>query len=160
MINNDFTIIIDTREQQPWEFVHQAKANKKLNTGDYSIEGLENIIVIERKKSVSEIATNILESRFKDVLERLNAIPYKFILLEFDLHDVFRYPEGSNIPKSQWKKIRISPTFILKHITDWQIIYNIPTIFCGSSHNAEKMASYLFKKIYYQHINNKDKNET
>jgi hypothetical protein len=160
MINNDYTIIIDTREQQPWEFFHQSTAHQKLNTGDYSIQGLEDTIVIERKKSVSEIATNIIENRFKDVLQRLQAIKHKFILLEFDLDDVFKYPEGSNIPKSQWKRIRISPTFILKNIIDWNILYNIPTIFCGSSYNAEKMASYLFKKIYYQHLNNGNSDET
>ena len=33
MINN-FTIIIDTREQQPWEFPEFAVANRKLDTGD------------------------------------------------------------------------------------------------------------------------------
>ena len=37
MNTDDFTIIIDTREQHPWKFPYNAKANKKLDTGDYSI---------------------------------------------------------------------------------------------------------------------------
>lgn len=49
---NDFTIIIDTREQQPWEFEHYSTASRKLDTGDYSIEGLENLFTIERKKAL------------------------------------------------------------------------------------------------------------
>ena len=69
--NEDFTIIIDTREQQPWVFEQYVVANKKLDTGDYSIEGYENIFAIERKKSINEIANNIIEPRFKDVLTRL-----------------------------------------------------------------------------------------
>ena len=67
----DYTIIIDTREQQPWAFKHHSVANRKLDTGDYSMEGFEDIFTIERKKSISEIANNIVESRFSNALERL-----------------------------------------------------------------------------------------
>ena len=49
-------------------------SKKKLNTGDYSIEGMESIFTIERKMSVSEIANNITENRFKDVLDRLDKV--------------------------------------------------------------------------------------
>ena len=56
--HDDFTIIIDTREQQPWTFEHYTTANRKLDTGDYSVEGLENLLAIERKKSINEIANN------------------------------------------------------------------------------------------------------
>ena len=86
MINNtynNFTIIVDTREQQPWIFDNYAKAHKKLDTGDYSVEGLEHLLTIERKKSSSEFATNIVESRFKDVVMRLSQFKYSFLLLEF-----------------------------------------------------------------------------
>ena len=79
MKSTDFTIIIDTREQQPWTFNNHTVANRKLDTGDYSIEGLENILCIERKKSASEFANNIVESRFKDVLMRMNQLKYSFI---------------------------------------------------------------------------------
>ena len=66
---SDFNIIIDTREQQAWEFPRHATANKKLDTGDYSLAGMEEVLCIERKKSVSEIASNITEKRFEDVLD-------------------------------------------------------------------------------------------
>jgi ERCC4-type nuclease len=149
MINDDFTIIIDTREQQPWSFEHYAKANKKLDTGDYSIEGLEQIIAIERKKSVSEFANNITESRFKDVVSRLSSIKHSFLLLEFDLEDVLIYPVGSNVPKKMWDKIKISPSFIIKHLLELQIYHNIKVLFCGDSDNAEKMAEFILKKVNY-----------
>ena len=78
MKNEDFKIIIDTREQLPWEFGFHTTSRKKLDTGDYSIQGMESIFTIERKMSVSEIATNITENRFKDVLNRLSQIPHAF----------------------------------------------------------------------------------
>lgn len=155
MKNEDYTIIVDTREQQPWEFSHYTTATKKLDTGDYSIEGLENIIAIERKKNVSEVANNIVEPRFKDVLDRLKNVKYPFILLEFNLKDVLIYPIGSTVPKHMWDKLKISSTFILKHITDWELEHNIKVFFCGSPTNAERLATYLFNKIYFKEIKSK-----
>ena len=146
---NDFTIIVDTREQQPWAFEEYVTAHKKLDTGDYSIEGLEDILTIERKKSVSEIANNITESRFKDVIERLSKIKYSFILLEFNLEDILSYPNGSTLPKKIWTKVKITPQFIIKHIIELQLYHNIKILFCGSSNNAAKMATYIMKKVNY-----------
>lgn len=145
----NFTVIVDTREQQPWHFENFTVANRKLDTGDYSIEGFEDILCIERKKSISEFANNITENRFKDVVERLSKIKYSFLLLEFDLNDVLIYPVGSTVPKRLWDKIKISPSFIMKHILELELNHNIKIFFCGNSHNAEKLAEFIFKKIYY-----------
>lgn len=146
---NNFTIIVDTREQQPWNFNDYAKAHKKLDTGDYSIEGLEHILTIERKKSSSEFATNIVESRFKDVVMRLSQFKYSFLLLEFDLEDLLIYPEGSTVPKRMWDKVKITPSFLIKNILELQLNHNIKVIFCGNAPNAEKIAEFIFKKIHY-----------
>jgi len=63
---SDFTIIVDTREQTPWTFDNYVVASQKLDTGDYSIQGLEHIFTIERKKSVSEIAIILVK---KDLIK-------------------------------------------------------------------------------------------
>jgi|694.fasta_scaffold92225_2 ERCC4-type nuclease len=149
MKNPDFTIIVDTREQQPWSFDNFAVANKKLDTGDYSIEGLQHLLCIERKKSISEFANNIIESRFKDVVIRMSQLKYSFLLLEFSLEDVLIYPIGSTVPKRMWDKIKISPAFLLKNLLELQLNHNIIVYFCGNASDAEKMAEYIFKKIYY-----------
>lgn len=146
-----FTIIVDTREQQPWEFGLHTTSRKKLDTGDYSIEGLESLLTIERKKSVSEIANNITESRFKDVLQRMSIIPYKFMLFEFDLEDVYNFPVGSDIPKKLWDKIKISPKYLLKYLTELQLNYDIHVIYCGCAEDAEKMAVSIMKRVYEKH---------
>lgn len=158
MINNDnFTVIIDTREQQPWTFSEYVVANKKLDTGDYSIEGLQEIFAIERKKSINEIANNIVEPRFKDVINRMGQLKYSFFLLEFGMTDVLNYPIGSNLPKRMWDKVRITPAFIMKNILDWQLQYNIKVLFCNNASNAEKVAEYIMKKIYLLTKNEKEK---
>jgi hypothetical protein len=144
---NDFTIIIDTREQTPWEFEHYTTANHKLDTGDYSIQGLEHIFTIERKKSVSEIANNITEPRFKDVLDRLQKFQHKFILLEFTLNNVLDYPVGSTVPKKMWNTMKITGKYILKHLTEINIKYGIHTIYCGNRDNAEEVALSIMKRM-------------
>jgi ERCC4-type nuclease len=157
MINDEFTVIIDTREQQPWAFKEHTVANRKLDTGDYSIEGLEHLLCIERKKSASEFANNIVESRFKDVVMRMSQLKYSFLLLEFDLEDLLIYPIGSTVPKRMWDKIKISPAFLLKNILELQLKHDIIVYFCGDSDNAEKMAEYILKKIFYMEKNNRRK---
>lgn len=146
---NNFTIIVDTREQQPWTFESFTVANRKLDTGDYSIEGLEHILCIERKKSSSEFANNIVESRFKDVIERMSSMKYSFLLLEFNLEDLLIYPVGSTVPRKMWDKIKISPAFLIKNILDLQLLHNIQVYFCGDANNAEKLATMIMKKIHY-----------
>jgi hypothetical protein len=158
--HGEFTIIVDTREQQPWEFEHHAVAHKKLDTGDYSIEGLEDILCIERKKSSSEFANNIVESRFKDVIERMSQMKYSFLLLEFYLEDLLIYPIGSTVPKRMWDKIKISPAFLIKNILELQLNHNIIVYFCGTATNAKKMAEHILKKIFYiEKIKQGDSNE-
>ena len=145
---NKFKVIIDTREQQPWEFERTVAEHRKLDTGDYSIEGYENILCIERKKSVSEIANNITESRFKDVIKRMNSYKYSFIILEFSLNDIYRYPIGSNVHKHMWSKIKISYGFIIKNLLELQLNNNIKILFCDNANNATKMALSLMKKVF------------
>ena len=57
-----FSVIVDSREQIPFEFTSSKIGNiinRKLNTGDYSIEGLEETLCIERKATVNEFYNNI-----------------------------------------------------------------------------------------------------
>jgi len=147
--NDPFTIIVDTREQMPWEFGFHNTAKRKLDTGDYSMEGFESLFTIERKKSVSEIANNITESRFKDVLERLGKIPHSFMIMEFSLDEIYQFPVGSDVPKKMWDKVKITPAFLVKNILELQLNHNIKVIFCGNATSAEKIAEFIFKKIHY-----------
>lgn len=148
MKQDEFNIIVDTREQLPWEFGNHTTSRQKLDTGDYSIEGLEHLLSIERKQSVSEIATNITEKRFPAFLERLSLIPHRFMLFEFDLEDVYNFPVGSEIPKAKWEKLKVKSNYILKYLSIINIKYNIHTIFCGDADNAEKMAIRIMRTVY------------
>lgn len=153
MNKDPFTIIIDTREQIPWEFGYHNTAKQKLDTGDYSIEGFESIIAIERKKSVSELATNLSESRFNDVLQRLSTIKHPYMVFEFDLDEVYSFPVGSDIPKKLWDKLRVSGNYIVKRLIEIQLEYGIQIVFCGDPDNAERFVVSIMKRIYERYNN-------
>lgn len=151
MKNTYFNIIVDTREQKPWDFNDNFNITKaKLDTGDYSVEGLEDILCIERKSSVNEVSNNITEKRFKDVLDRMAGYPHAHILFEFDLYDILQFPHNSGIPPKLWKNLRITPLYLLKYITEINTVYGIHTHFCGNRTNAQSLAISIMKRINEQ----------
>lgn len=147
-----FNILVDTREQQPWD-LQSAQIDKtishKLDTGDYTIEGFENILCIERKKSVAEIAGNLTSQRFERELERMSVYPYAFLILEFGISDILSYPVGSSIPPSKWKRIRIRGKYIMSELAKLSITYDVHVWYCNNTKQAELAATHIMKQVYY-----------
>jgi ERCC4-type nuclease len=107
-----YKIVVDTREQTPLEFGPykdcEGMVRKCLKVGDYTIEGMESIACIERKASTVEIARNfgIDRVRFYKELEKMKDFQYKFIVCEFSMEDMIKYPENSRVPKSALAKLK------------------------------------------------------
>lgn len=150
-----FTIIEDTREQRPLDF---SKADyckevirRNLETGDYSIDGLEDLVCIERKGSIGEIAGNIVQKRFFRELDRMRSFPYRYIVCEFPFSHILTYPYSSDIPKYKLKYIKVKPQFILKKLNEITIEYGVHIIYCDDRKGAVKFISHLFKDIVDRH---------
>lgn len=152
-----FTIIKDTREQKGYTFeasrtkyhVCKGMVSRKLDTGDYSIEGLEDKICIERKASVVELANNVGfgNRRFMAEIERMKEFPHKFLVLEFSLQQLMDFPEGSDIPESEIKKLKISNKYMLRFLMELQINHDVHVIFCGSKRDAKWTVLSILKRI-------------
>lgn len=145
-------IIRDTREKVGyWDFSFYGHEQyiRKLDTGDYSIEGYENNLCIERKKSTSELAINIGSDskRFEAELERMKIYKYKYIILEFSVDDVLKFPKNSNIPKALASKIKISGQFIMKKILEYEKEYGVEIIFAGNQQKAIDLVLEIFQEI-------------
>ena len=63
-------IIIDTREQEPFEFDTESVEvlDKALPTGDYSLAGYENLVCIERK-SLPDYVQSVIMQRVRFIKE-------------------------------------------------------------------------------------------
>lgn len=150
--DDKFTIIVDTREQTPWKFRASKYCDgavvKKVDHGDYSLQGLEHLIFIERKASPAEIANNLIGKRFFNLLLKSEKYKYRYIICEFPLSKVLNYPHGCGLPKSVVKKIRVSGAFIISKLIEIQIEHGVQIIFCDNANHAQKFTLALFKKIF------------
>lgn len=145
-------IIRDTREKVGyWDFSFFGYDEQvsKLDTGDYSISGLEDILCIERKKSVFEIANNIGKDniRFESELNRMKNFKYKYIILEFSVTDLLSNLVIPNIKTKAGKSIKVRGQFIMKKLKDYENEYEVEIIFAGSKDNAIQVAIEIFKEV-------------
>lgn len=114
--------------------------------GDYSVEGFEHIVTIDRKRSMGEIANNLSEARWPGFLERMKQVQHPYIVFEFPLDDVLSFPVNSGIPKRIWPKLKANPNFLLSSIVKLSLM-GIHTIFAGDRDNAEKIALKILQKV-------------
>ncbi len=149
-MSNSFTVIVDTREKQPWELNSArvlGREFRKLDTGDYTVEGLEDKLCIDRKANVNEIAGNITQVRFKKELVRIKEFPHAFLILEASAQDVLDYPHSSNLPPKILKKIKINGNFLMRCLNRMQIKYNFNIIYAGNRENAQRIAVNLMEDV-------------
>lgn len=146
-----FEAIADTREQRPLEFDSPYISNvvtKKLDTGDYSIVGLEDVLCIERKGSLVEFYRNATQKRFDDELERMRAYKYKFLVLEFSLTEVDGIPFTLGLKKEQRDQCRVSSKYIMKRITDIQVDYGVNIIFAETRELVTTIITNIMRRVY------------
>lgn len=149
-------VIKDTREKQGWHFVSTEKCEgtitQTLKTGDYTIEGLEDKLCIERKGAVSEFAQNLMDERFYREMERAAEYPHSYIILEFTLYDLINYPRTAHIPLKVKNKIRINGKFLVYKMCELQNNYPVKIIFAGAE--GQEMAYMIMRSIYVKYRSN------
>lgn len=152
-----YLILKDTREKQGYFFgAYQSclgTIDKKLDTGDYTIEGLEDKICIERKASVEELAINLGQKKyaFMNEISRMKTFEHKFLILEFSLEELLDFPNNKNsiIPQKQKEKyqVKITGKYMLKMLNEFQLYNDVHVLFCGDKHNAFMLVSSLLKRL-------------
>lgn len=153
-----FTIIQDTREQIPFDFSSydecQKVVIKTLKTGDYSLDGLENNLFIERKRSTGELANNlgVDKVRFFKELERMSKVKWKYIVCEFSIDDIISFPTNSGIPKNKWSSLKFTGRALYKIMKDVEAKFGVKFIFAENSEDATDKVIEIFKKVkeYYE----------
>ena len=125
-------IIIDTSEQKPYSFdglPGVTTARKKLATGDYSIEGLEHAVALERK-SLDDWANTLVHAkdRFRAELRRLRVMSSAVIVIEGTIRDVL---------EKRWASA-LRPEAMLSMSVGVQIKWGIPVVFAGVRSDARE----------------------
>jgi DNA excision repair protein ERCC-4 len=122
------TLIVDTREKTPWDFGPDIDTvRRKLDSGDYSVEGLEGRCVVERK-SLSDFLGTLTtgRERFERELERLARMDRACIIVEAVYGTII---EGTY-------RSTVRPQAVVGSIASFHARFGIPTIFAGNARNA------------------------
>ena len=148
-------IIIDSREKHPWDLDHNEYITdtviRKLDAGDYSVEGLEHWIAIERKASVCEVANNITKDNFWDSMRRLSLdVTFPFLVCEFSMSDMYDFPNVKCMPKSRRKYIKVSSKFIVASFLRLMGM-GIQVIYADNVYHATKIANSILTRGIKKH---------
>jgi ERCC4-type nuclease len=132
-------IVIDRREQLPYAFAGQRTVVRKLDAGDYSLEGYEVQIAVERKsKADAWGCVGKGRGRFERSLERLRRVERPFVVIECNLDEFAKPP-----PYVQ----RITPATAVHSYWSWQIKYGVNVVWAPSRAWAEAMILWWFRKF-------------
>lgn len=158
----EYKVIRDTREQEGYYFkafgACTGMIDQKLDTGDYAVAGLEDICCIERKGSVEELALNLGQGkdRFFRELDRMEAFPHKFLILEFTADDLIKFPEKSRVPIKNKSAVKVTGRYMLKSLIEFQLYRGINVLFCTDKYNGFLIVSSILKRINEQYGDRRD----
>ena len=149
----DFTVIKDTREQDGYYFSKfntcAGMIEHKLDTGDYSIQGMEDKVCIERKGCVEELAINLGSKKhaFMAEIERMSPFPHKYLVLEFSLSDLLKFPKDTIIPVKNKASLKITGKYMMKCLVEFELYNDVHVLFCEDKKHAFLAVSSIFKRI-------------
>jgi len=137
----NYQIIIDTKEQKPYRI--PGAMFKALDTGDYSIAGLENIFAIERK-TLSDFYRSITKghARFRKEIQRAKEFLDFVILVEADPEKLIdTYSNGR----------QIHPNSIRGTVKKWREEYGIRWVFVKTSRQGKKFVEWQLKQWHEEY---------
>lgn len=139
-LKNKPKIIVDTREKKGWDWESDANFSgveyRKLHAGDYSLEGLEDVIMIERKASVDELYINFCKADAKRRIfaefERAEDYEIKILVIEQSAEDIFNpYKYFVNKKKIHKGNVRVPVAIVAENLTKLMVEYGVQVIFGG-----------------------------
>jgi DNA excision repair protein ERCC-4 len=139
IMENDMTIITDSREQYPLSF-SVPTVTAKLDTGDYSLAGYENEIAIERKEVNDLVAClkNGNRARFERELERGRELDYFAVVIESSLKRIAEHEYVSDM----------APKSVIQSLLAFSVRYRLPVFFSENrKYSARIIESLLIKYV-------------
>jgi len=145
------TIIEDTREQKGYSFANiepkPKVISKGLKSGDYSIQGMETEIAVERKSKADAFQSfGRNRKRFERELVRLSKMTFAAVVVEADWSEVLNNPP---------KRTRLNPKTLFVSRIAWEQRHGIHFWFCFNREFAEKTTYRILERFYLDKTNGK-----
>lgn len=138
-------IIIDKREQLPYSFKTVSDPppvtkNSTLKSGDYSIEGFEHLVAIERK-TPEDLFGSMGRRRkpFEREFQRLAELKYACLMIEDDWWNILKNPPvySKMNPKSVWRSCLA-----------WSVKYGVHVFWGHRRAHAERITYALLENFW------------
>lgn len=134
-----FRIVIDTREQNGYSFSTPA-VRRKLDAGDYSIEGHEARVAVERK-SLQDFVQTVIRSRarFHAELRKLAGYEFACVVVEGSLRDVLegKYASGAH------------PNAVFGAAVSICVDWGVPVYFCNDRPTARRFVEGYLERCWW-----------
>jgi hypothetical protein len=155
---NKPTLIIDTREKHPWNFeaddAFEEVVYRKLDYGDYSLEGLEDVVSIERKLDCNELFTNFTQGKKRILAEftRMSECQTGVVVVEQTWEDILN-PDSYyiNTKKINKRHPKMPVAVVADRLVDLITNSNIQVVCAGN--RAQSIARAILLNTYNKHIN-------
>jgi ERCC4-type nuclease len=128
--------VIDTREQLEYSFSTPA-VRRKLDAGDYSIEGLEHEIAVERK-TLDDFVSTVIHSRarFQKEIQKLARYRAACVVVEAGMLDILQ----------KHYRCEAHPNAVLGCALSIILDYGVPVFFCSNRQAACRFVeAYLLR---------------
>lgn len=128
------TVVQDSREQTPYRLDPLKAIVGTLPTADYTVQGLEKEVALERK-SLSDFVSccGPERERFTRELHRMMAYPQRAVIVEASWADL----ENGNF------RSRINPKSVCHSALSWMATYRVPILMAGSREAGERAARFF-----------------
>jgi len=133
----NLTVVIDSREQQPYSFSEQKTVVQGLSVGDYSLLHCEDSISIERK-SVNDLIGSLTKGRrrFEKELKKGSQFTYFALAIEASLSDLVN---------GKYQSQMLSESAV-QTLLSWSVKYGTHVFFCENREYAEQVTLSLLLK--------------
>lgn len=145
-------VLVDTREKEPLPLFRNhpnwiaGERRATLKTGDYTIEGMESLICLERKSVADLVACTVVNrERFIAACSRLARFSWKAILVEATFEDIKSGFEHLDIPSG------VHPNAVCGTLDAIEAKFGIPILYTSTVRAlaTERAASWLSKHFTY-----------
>ncbi|MCP4680075.1 MAG: hypothetical protein GY854_32200 [Deltaproteobacteria bacterium] len=138
---SQLVVIVDTREQHPYAFDPEKirVVRRALPAGDYSIEGHESTVAVERK-SLDDFASTVIHSRgrFRKELKLLESYDAACVVVEAGLRDILmgKYRTGAH------------PHAVFGSAISITVDFSIPVFFCSDRQVALRFVQEYLLRLH------------
>ena len=145
-------VLVDTREREPFALYANhpnwigGERRTALKTGDYTVEGMESLLALERKSLADLVACTVVDrARFLACCERLAKFRWKAILVEASYEDIKSGFDQFDIPSE------VHPNAVCGTLDAIEAKFGIPIIYTSRNRElaTERAASWLSKHFTY-----------